>query len=158
MKVRDILKTKKQHGQILRVTDRDPVSRALAIMVENDTGSVAVYIAERFAGMLTFREILEAVHRDRGAALDEPCGGIFSRDPHCATPDDGVDQIRNLMTAHHIRYLPVAEDGELVDIVSFYDVARAVAKQADFENRMLREYIREWPSGGGDDENNGGEK
>ena len=154
MKVRDILKAKKTHKQILRVTDRDPVSRALAIMVENDTGSVAVYKDERFAGMLTFREVLQAVHRGGAAALGDECGGIFSRDAHCATPDDGVDQIRNIMTSHHIRYLPVAEGGELVDIVSFYDVARAVAKQADFENRMLKEYIREWPSGGpgGDNE------
>lgn len=148
MRVRDILKAKKTHGQILRVSDRDPVSRALAIMVEKDTGSVAVYKDGRFAGMLTFREVLQAVHAAGAAALDGECGAIFSRDDHCATPDDSVDQIRNMMTTHHIRYLPVAEGGELIDIVSFYDVARSVAKQADFENRMLKEYIREWPSGG----------
>lgn len=148
MKVRDILKAKKTHKQILRVTDREPVSRALGVMVENDTGSVAVYNGERFAGMLTFREILQSIHKSGAAALQGECGGIFSRDSHCATPDDSVDQIRNIMTTHHIRYLPVAEGGELIDIVSFYDVARSVAKQADFENRMLKEYIRDWPSAG----------
>ena len=148
MKVRDILKAKKTHKQILRVTDREPMSRALGIMVENDTGSVAVYRDERFAGMLTFREILQSIHKGGAAALQGECGEIFSRDAHCATPDDSVDQIRNIMTTHHIRYLPVAEGGELIDIVSFYDVARSVAKQADFENRMLKEYIRDWPSAG----------
>ena len=151
MKVRDILKAKKTHAKILRVNASDTVSQAVAIMVEKDTGSVAVYKDERFVGMLTFREILESVHKGGGGALGGPCGDIFSHDSHCATPDDSVDQIRNIMTSHHIRYLPVAEGGELIDVVSFYDVARSVAKQADFENRMLKEYIREWPSGGEDE-------
>ena len=147
MKVRDILKAKKTHGAILRVDAADPVAQALAVMVEKDTGSVAVYKDGRFVGMLTFREILMSIHKGGGDALKGECGEIFSRDAHCATPEDSVDQIRNIMTSHHIRYLPVAEGGELIDIVSFYDVARSVAKQADFENRMLKEYIREWPSG-----------
>ena len=152
MKVRDILKAKKTHGKVLRVNAADPVSQALAVMVEKDTGSVAVYKDQRFAGMLTFREILQSVHKNGADALAGQCGDIFSRDDHCATPDDTVDQVRNIMTNHHIRYLPVAEGGELIDIMSFYDVARSMAKQADFENRMLKEYIRDWPSGGDGDE------
>ena len=53
------------------------------------------------------------------------------------------------MTNRHIRYLPVVQDGKVSDVISFYDVARSrsVAKAADFENRMLKEYIRDWPTG-----------
>jgi hypothetical protein len=30
-------------------------------------------------------------------------------------------------------------------VISFYDVARAVVEAQDFENRMLKAYIRDWP-------------
>jgi len=31
-------------------------------------------------------------------------------------------------------------------VISFYDVARTVVEAQDFENRMLKAYIRDWPS------------
>ena len=152
MKVKDILQNKRRRGEILRVGAKDAIAAAVRIMVQNDTGSVAVYDGEKFAGMLTFREVLIALEREGfdkasttgcGELIDEERGGY-------ATPEDGVDQIRNLMTSKHIRYLPVVQDGRLTDVISFYDVARSVAKAADFENRMLKEYIRDWPAGGGE--------
>lgn len=151
MKVRDILQNKKRRGEILRVDAGDSAADAVRIMVANDTGSVAVFEGEHFTGMLTFREILIALERDGfDKAAGVKCGGLIEAERGaCATPDDSVDQIRNLMTSRHIRYLPVVQDGRLTDVVSFYDVARSVAKAADFENRMLKEYIRDWPAGGG---------
>ncbi|MGI9337779.1 MAG: CBS domain-containing protein [Gammaproteobacteria bacterium] len=150
MKVKDILKNKRRRGEILRVDAKDAVAAAVRMMVQNDTGSVAVYDGGRFIGMLTFREVLIALERDGfDKAANAKCGGLIDEERGAwATADDSVDQIRNLMTSRHIRYLPVVQDGQPTDVVSFYDVARSVAKAADFENRMLKEYIRDWPSGG----------
>ena len=145
MIVKDILSSKKRRGEILQVTDADTADKALDIMVGHDTGSVAVYKETQFLGMLTFREILISVHK--GAGLNTvKCGDIVEQDGACATPDDSVDQIRNIMTSKHIRYLPVVEDGHVTDVISFYDVARSAAKAADFENRLLKQYIGNWPS------------
>ena len=33
----------------------------------------------------------------------------------------------------------------LMGVISFYDVAKAVVERQDFENRMLKAYIRDWP-------------
>jgi hypothetical protein len=30
-------------------------------------------------------------------------------------------------------------------VISFYDVARAVVDSQNFENKMLKAYIRDWP-------------
>ena len=43
MKVKDILDNKRRRGEILQVGKTDAISSAVSIMVENDTGSVAVY-------------------------------------------------------------------------------------------------------------------
>jgi hypothetical protein len=34
----------------------------------------------------------------------------------------------------------------LEGVISFYDVAKAVVDGQNFENRMLKAYIRDWPS------------
>ena len=42
--------------------------------------------------------------------------------------------------------MPVLNGQTLMGVISFYDVARTVVEAQDFENRMLKAYIRDWPS------------
>ena len=42
--------------------------------------------------------------------------------------------------------MPVLDRKTLMGVVSFYDVAKAVVDSQDFENRMLKAYIRDWPA------------
>jgi CBS domain-containing protein len=56
-----------------------------------------------------------------------------------------LDEVRRLMLQRHARYLPVLEQRTLMGVISFYDVAKAVVDSQDFENRMLKAYIRDWP-------------
>jgi hypothetical protein len=41
--------------------------------------------------------------------------------------------------------MPVVSQRTLMGVISFYDVAKAVVDSQDFENRMLKAYIRDWP-------------
>ena len=50
-----------------------------------------------------------------------------------------------MMLQRHARYMPVMEQRTLMGVISFYDVAKAVVDSQDFENRMLKAYIRDWP-------------
>jgi CBS domain-containing protein len=52
------------------------------------------------------------------------------------------------MLEHHDRYVPVMDAQVLLGVVSFYDVARAVLDAQSFENRMLKAYIKDWPTEG----------
>ena len=156
MKVSDILKNKKRAGMVLSVDATDEILSAVKQMVENDTGSVVVYESgKKFVGMLTFREVLQSLHR-RGYTDGShiSCGEMVDRENQCcAVPEDSVDHIRNMMTSNHIRYLPVMEDGGLTAVISFYDVARSIVKAANYENRLLKEYIRNWPEQAESDDN-----
>ena len=42
--------------------------------------------------------------------------------------------------------LPVVEDEKLLGVISFRDVAKAVLEEQDFENKMLKGYIKNWPA------------
>jgi hypothetical protein len=50
-----------------------------------------------------------------------------------------------MMLLRHARYMPVLDRNVLMGVVSFYDVAKTVVDAQDFENRMLKAYIRDWP-------------
>ncbi len=50
-----------------------------------------------------------------------------------------------MMLERHTRYMPVMDNRMLMGVISFYDVAKAVVDSQNFENRMLKAYIRDWP-------------
>ena len=50
------------------------------------------------------------------------------------------------MLEHHARYLPVLDGATLLGVISFFDVAKAVLEAQNFENQMLKAYIRDWPA------------
>ena len=65
--------------------------------------------------------------------------------PLTCTPDTEIDEVRRMMLGRHARYMPALDGKTLMGVVSFYDVAKAVVDGQDFENRMLKAYIRDWP-------------
>jgi CBS domain-containing protein len=65
--------------------------------------------------------------------------------PLTCTPETEIDEVRRMMLGRHARYMPVLDGKTLMGVISFYDVAKTVVDAQDFENRMLKAYIRDWP-------------
>ena len=143
MKVSDILRVK--GGTLFTVPPDQPLADAVQTMAGNDIGSLVVMAQGRLAGMLTFREVIAALVRNGGGVGKDTIESVMDREPMVASPDTDVDDLRRMMLARHARYMPVLDGGTLMGVISFYDVARAVVEAQDFENRMLKAYIRDWP-------------
>jgi CBS domain-containing protein len=62
------------------------------------------------------------------------------------SPDTELNEVRRVMLERHARYVPVLDGKVLLGVMSFYDVAKAVFEEQSFENKMLKAYIRDWPS------------
>lgn len=143
MKASDILNVK---GSTLYTAHPEmPLAEALRTMAELDIGSLVVMNHGELAGMLTFREVIQAVVRNGGAVGDSLVRTVMEDFPLQCTPETELDELRRMMLQRHARYLPVMDGGTLMGVISFYDVARAVVESQDFENRMLKAYIRDWP-------------
>jgi CBS domain-containing protein len=97
------------------------------------------------AGILTFREVIQALVKNGGAIGNTTVRAVMDEHPLTCSPDTEIDELRRMMLQRHARYLPVMEQGTLMGVISFYDVAKAVVDSQDFENRMLKAYIRDWP-------------
>ena len=143
MKVSDILQVK---GNTLYTAQPDmPLASALKTMAERDIGSLVVMEHGDLVGMLTFREVINAVVKNGGTVGPTLVRSVMDDHPLTCTPDTEMDEVRRMMLERHARYMPVMSQRMLMGVISFYDVARAVVESQDFENRMLKAYIRDWP-------------
>lgn len=143
MLVKDILKIK--GSQIYSIAPEALLPQAVNLMVEHDIGSLLVMEKGRMTGILTFREVLASVHRHRGDIHEVKVAEVMVRDPVCGDMEDTVDHMRGMMTDKHIRYLPIMDKNVLVGVLSFHDVAKAALRAASFENKLLKQYIKNWP-------------
>ncbi len=115
---------------------------AVRVMAQHDIGSLVVMEHGRLTGMLTFREVLDALARRDGALGDLRVAEIYEREPLTAAPSLDVMDLRHAMLDRHARYVPVLDGTTLLGVVSFHDVAKAVYEEQSFENRMLKSYIK----------------
>ncbi len=144
MKVSEILKVK---GNILyTVPPETGLLDAINLMTEKDIGSLFVMNNGTLVGLLTFREVMRAVHANQGSVGQGTVGEHMARDVLTMSPDTDVNEIRRLMLERHARYVPVMDGKVLLGVMSFYDVAKSVLEAQNFENTLLKAYIRDWPA------------
>lgn len=144
MQIKEILRVK--GNRLLSASPEDRASDAAKTMTEENLGSLVVMEGTRMLGMLTFHEILHALNDGNGSLGQATVGDIMVREPVTASPEMDVNDLRRTMLETGARYLPILEGDKLVGVISFRDVAKAVLEEQDFENRMLKGYIKNWPA------------
>jgi len=144
MQVREILRVK--GNRLLTIEPSGRAVDAVRIMAEENLGSLVVLEEGRMLGVLTFREILLALAQRAGALGGLAVEDIMVRDPVTASPEMEVNELRRSMLQSGARYLPVIRGGELVGVISFRDVAKAVLEEQELENKMLKGYIKDAPA------------
>jgi CBS domain-containing protein len=144
MKVSDILRVK--GNTLYTVTPDEPLSQAIATMAEKDIGSLVVMDHGDLTGMLTFREVILCIVKNGGVVGSTLVRSAMDDHPLTCTSETELDEVRRMMLERHARYMPVMDRRMLMGVISFYDVAKAVVDSQNFENRMLKAYIRDWPS------------
>lgn len=144
MKVSEILKLKGNF--LLTVTPDTPILNAVSLMAKQDLGSLVVIEQSKLVGMLTFREVMQALQANNNTLVN---GGVvrdhMNRQPITITPEQDINDVRRLMLEEHARYVPVVRSDAVLGVLSLYDIAKAVIEAQSFENRMLKDYIGAWP-------------
>ncbi|KTT22989.1 CBS domain-containing protein [Pseudacidovorax intermedius] len=144
MKVSDILRVK--GNTLYTIGPDDPLSEAVDIMADKDIGSLVVMSHGDLVGMLTFREVIVQIQRNGGAVGETRVRTAMDDAPLTCTNETDLDEVRRMMLERHARYMPVMDKRMLMGVISFYDVAKAVVDSQNFENKMLKAYIRDWPA------------
>lgn len=151
MDVKEILKFKE--STLFTVSPSDPLSDAVIMMDKNNIAAIVVTNAGEVVGMLTFREVIAVLAKrltEHYAGPTLPIAEIFVREAMQLNPPTAhlgmdVDELRNLMILTQSGHVPVMDGKTLVSVLSLRDVAKAVLAERNFENKLLKAYIKDWP-------------
>ena len=115
-------------------------------MAEKDIGSLVVMSHGDLVGMLTFREVIAKVVANGGMLGQSTVRNAMDDAPLTCTGETDLYEVRRMMLDRHARYMPVMDSRMLMGVISLYDVAKAVVDSQNFDNKMLKAYISDWPA------------
>src|SRR5687768_14111181 len=98
--------------RIVSVRPDETVQVAIARMLEENVGSVAVCEENRLVGIFTERDVLRLAGQDGGIG-EGRVGDVMTRSVVTVSPDDDILDAASLMGARRIRHLPVLQDGNV---------------------------------------------
>ena len=118
--VGDILDDKSE--DVVWISPLESVFDALKLMNKRDIGAVLVQIDGYLVGILTERDYMRKVILDIHASRQTKVSEAMSRDVVTVTRDDTIVHCIALTKKHHIRHLPVVEDGKAIGMISLRDL------------------------------------
>jgi len=132
-------------GQIMSrpvrtVKPDEKLTAAVAVMDNNNIGSVVVLDGETAIGIITEGDVVEQISKGAQILL-EPVKQVMSKPLITGTPDMAVQDAVNLMLEKRIRQLPIVEGSKLVGIVTDRDLMRSVLR-ASYE-KLSKPKLRE---------------
>ena len=118
--VGDILEEKSE--DLVWIGPLESVFDALKLMHERDIGAVLVQIDGYLVGILTERDYMRKVIFDAHASQQTKVSEVMSREVIKVTSSDSLVHCIALTKKHHIRHLPVVEEGKAIGMISLRDL------------------------------------
>jgi CBS domain-containing protein len=109
-------------AEVVWIDPLDSVFEALKLMHERDIGALLVMIDGYLVGIVSERDYVRKVILDRKASERTRVSEIMTRDVVKVTRADTIDYCLRLMKQHHIRHLPVSEEGQVLGMLSLRDL------------------------------------
>src|SRR4030066_2142203 len=119
---------------------------ALQIMADKDVGALPVLDSEKLVGIFSERDYARKVILLGKSSKKTLVKEIMTPHVIYATPDMTNEQGLTLMTAKHIRHLPVVEGEELTGMVSIGDLVRSIISEQKELIIQLEQYILHYTS------------
>jgi CBS domain-containing protein len=110
-------------------------------MIDANVGAMLVSVEGRISGVVTERDYLRRVTLEGRSDRETPVREIMSSPLVVVSPETSVEECMALMTERRIRHLPVAENGEIVGVISIGDVVKFTSKEQSVKIQYLTEYI-----------------
>ncbi|WP_455382330.1 CBS domain-containing protein [Salinispira pacifica] len=138
--VRGLLQSK--GSEVWSVTPENTVYEALELMAEKNIGAVLVLDSSgQLQGIFSERDYARKIILKGRASRDTRISEIMTKRVFYVEPDQKVDECMALMTAEHIRHVPVLEEGKLIGVISIGDVVKSIISKQEFLIEQLEHYI-----------------
>ena len=137
MSVESILR--KKGTDVATIVADVSVKRAADWMRARNIGALVVTSGSAILGIVSEREIVDAVARYGEDATSKPVSEIMRHGVITVSPAETVAHAMSLMTRHRVRHMPVVHDGKLAGIISIGDVVKHRLDDLELETHVLRD-------------------
>jgi CBS domain-containing protein len=140
--VKEILDAKDQ--AVCSIHPRATVFDALKLMSEREIGAVMVLDETRAVrGILSERDYARKIRLQGKTSRETAVAEIMTPVEHMHTvnPTNTLEDCMVLMTAKHVRHLPVFEDSRFLGVISIGDVVKAIISEKQSLIDQLHDYI-----------------
>ena len=132
---------KKKGHEICSAAPEATVYDAVALMAAKNVAAVLVISNGSLVGIISARDYGRKVILEGKSSKDVRVQEIMTTSLVTITPETTVLDAMALMTRHHIRHLPVLNDGKLDGVVSMGDLMGEVIAGQAFTIDQLHTYI-----------------
>lgn len=114
----------------------------IASLASKRIGAIVV-VGEKgeLAGIISERDVIQALAKSSEAVLKEPVSKHMTREVITCQESTTIDEMMELMTQGRFRHVPVIEDGALIGIISIGDVVKNHIAEVEMEVTAMRGYF-----------------
>jgi CBS domain-containing protein len=136
-------------GQLLEAKGKDiwsisphvTVFEALRIMAKKDIGALLVIDKDKLVGIFSERDYVQKVILKGKSSKDTNVGELMTTEVFYIDPKNTLHECMAIMTAKHIRHMPVFENDQLIGMLTLGDVVKQIISEQEFTIRELEKYI-----------------
>lgn len=153
MRIKDILREK--GTRVATIDAEETIHAAIIELNRQAIGSLIVTDEDgEIAGIITERDVMKCCGENCSHLKTPPpreqimcpflIKDIMTTELVIGVPEDDLNYVMGIMTKHHIRHLPILDNGTLAGIISISDLVNAHLEENVFESRTLKDYVHTW--------------
>ena len=153
MQIKDILREK--GTRVATIDAGETIHAAIVELNRQAIGSLLVTDEDgEIAGIITERDVMRCCGENCTHLKTAPpreqitcpflVKEVMTKDLVIGIPDDDLNYVMGIMTKHHIRHLPILDNGSLAGIISISDLVNAHLEENVFKSRTLKDYVHTW--------------
>ena len=132
---------KNKGHEVWSVAPTDLVFDAITSMAEKGVGALLVMDADKLVGIFSERDYARKIVLEGKSSRNTSVADIMTRDVIRASPDQSIEDCMSVMTENHIRHLPVAEDDQVIGVISIGDLVKVIIVEQKELIAQLERYI-----------------
>ena len=133
---------KQKGGGIYSIDPVETVYEAIAMMADKEIGALLVMQEGHPVGIISERDYTRKVILKDKSSKQTRVSEIMTSQVVSATSQHQIDECVALMKQHHIRHLPVIDEGVVTGMVSLRDLFSAIIDEQASTIENLEHYVR----------------